>query len=66
MQSTGARRTPKTLAAKVRSDPHPSDAIDLYQNALEAMQQGQFEKARSLFNSLDTSCPPEIQERVRV
>ncbi len=66
MQSTGARRTPKTLAAKVRPEPHPSDAIGLYQSGLEAMQQGQFEKARGLFNSLDATCPPEIKERVRI
>ena len=66
MQSTGVRRTPKTLAAKVRPEPHPSDALGLYQSGLEAMQQGQFDKARSLFSSLDSNCPPEIQERVRV
>jgi outer membrane protein assembly factor BamD (BamD/ComL family) len=66
MQSTGVRRTPKTLAAKVRSADHPSDALSLYQKGLEAMQQGQFDRARLLLQSLDSSCPAEIQERVRV
>ena len=37
-----------------------------YQNAIQLMQQGKFEKARVLFDKLSREAPPEILERSRV
>lgn len=64
-----SRRTPKTIAAKIRPlspAPAQAQALALYGSALEAMQQGKFEKAAQTFAKLGSDCPPEIKERVRV
>ena len=37
-----------------------------YQNAVQLMQQGKYEKARAAFEKLSRDAPPEIMERVRV
>jgi len=62
------RRTPKTIAAKVRpiTNTAQTQALAIYSSALEAMQQGKFEKAAQTFAQLASDCPPEIRERVRV
>ena len=68
METTGTRRTPKTIAAKVRpiTNAAQTQALAIYQAALEAMQQGRFEKASQTFAKLSDDCPAEIRERVRV
>jgi outer membrane protein assembly factor BamD (BamD/ComL family) len=68
MESTGTRRTPRTIAAKVRpiTSSAQTQALVIYQSALEAMQQGKFEKASQTFAKLQSDCPAEIRERVRV
>jgi outer membrane protein assembly factor BamD (BamD/ComL family) len=68
MDSTGTRRTPRTIAAKVRpiTSSAQTQALLIYQSALEAMQQGKFEKASQTFAKLQSDCPAEIRERVRV
>ncbi|HEY0786745.1 MAG TPA: hypothetical protein VGD62_12810, partial [Acidobacteriaceae bacterium] len=68
MESTGNRRTPKTIAAKVRpiTNTAQAQALVIYQAAVEAMQQGKFEKAAQTFSRLAGDCPLEIRERVRI
>ena len=68
METPGTRRTPKTIAAKVRpiSNPALDNALAIYQAALEAMQEGRFQKAADTFAELGADCPPEIRERVSV
>ncbi len=60
--------SPKTLAAKIRpfTNNAQKEALQLYGNALQAMQSGRFEEALAAFQSIDTGCPPEIRERARV
>lgn len=41
-------------------------ALQQYQSALLLMQEGKFEKARSLFNKIAQDGPPELLERSRV
>ena len=67
-QSTGSRRTPRTIAGKTRPTTNPAQQQTLhqYQNALHFMQEGKFEKARAVFENLSADAPPELQERVRV
>ena len=62
------KRTPKTIAGKMRpvADPTHQKSLTEYQNALKLMQEGKFEKARELFQSLAESAAPELQERSRV
>jgi outer membrane protein assembly factor BamD (BamD/ComL family) len=63
------RRSPKTIAAKVRpitTPPAQAQALSIYASALEAMQHGKFEKAAQTFAKLGSDCPPEVRERVRV
>ncbi len=68
MDSTSPRRTPKTIAGKVRPmvNQAQAQALALYQSALEAMQQGKFDKASQVFAKIESDCPLEIRERVRV
>jgi tetratricopeptide (TPR) repeat protein len=62
------RRTPRTIAAKLRpiTSTAQAQALAIYTSALEAMQEGKFEKAAQTFAKLDADCPPEIRERVKV
>ncbi len=68
MDKPSPRRTPKTIAAKVRPITNTAQvqALAHYQAAIEAMQQGRFEKAAQTFAKIDSDCPLEIRERVRV
>jgi len=67
-ESSANRRTPRTAVAK--SHPSPSaaqqKALQEYQNAVQLMQDGRFEKARTLFDRLMREAPPEIAERTRM
>lgn len=66
-ESSSAKRTPRAPAAKPHggNDPQQRQLGD-YQNAVQLMQEGRFEKARSLFEKLVHDAPPEILERSRV
>jgi tetratricopeptide (TPR) repeat protein len=63
-----AKRSPKTIAGKMRPavDPAHQKSLNDYQNALKFMQEGKFEKARELFVALAEHAAPELQERSRV
>ncbi len=60
--------TPKTLAARI----HPftnnaqREALNVYSNAVQEMQTGNFREALAGFQSLDSSASPEIRERAGV
>ena len=68
MDSSSPRRTPKTLAAKVRpiNSNGQKEVLATYGSAIEALQQGRFERAHELFTSMSEDAPVEIRERVRV
>lgn len=53
----------KKLPAAKSSSPHPSYAH--YQSAMQFMQEGKFDKARSIFEKLIQNGAPELQERSR-
>ena len=61
-------RSLRVMAAKkapppVKPAPHPSFAH--YQSAMQLMQEGKFEKARTLFEKLTQNGAPELLERSR-
>jgi tetratricopeptide (TPR) repeat protein len=62
-----ARRSPRSPAGK---SPSPASEnkqmLSDYQNAVQLMQQGKFEKARVLFDKLSRDGAPEILERARI
>ena len=63
-----ARRSPRAASAKsvpTRNEPNQRQMQD-YQNAVQFMQEGKFEKARALFDKLAREATPEIVERARV
>jgi tetratricopeptide (TPR) repeat protein len=67
-ESSANRRTPRSPVAKSQSassDTHQR-ALQDYQNAVQLMQDGRFEKARTLFERLVREAPPEILERARM
>ena len=65
--SSAARRAPKTSAARAgAASSENKQMLQDYQNALQLMQQGKFEKARALFEKLSRDAPAEILERSRV
>ncbi|HEX3941324.1 MAG TPA: hypothetical protein VHX11_07565 [Acidobacteriaceae bacterium] len=66
-QDSGSRRNSRTIAGKVRTlaSPTQQKSLQEYQNALQWMQEGKYEKARTTFEKLGQEGPPEIQERVR-
>jgi tetratricopeptide (TPR) repeat protein len=62
-----ARRSPRSPAGKPAAPSSQNkQALQDYQNALQFMQQGKFEKARVLFDKLSREGSPEILERSRV
>jgi tetratricopeptide (TPR) repeat protein len=67
-QGLGGRRTPRTIAGKARLAPNLSQQKSLgeYQTALQWMQEGKYEKARTAFEKLSKDGPGELLERVRV
>ncbi|MGC2300111.1 MAG: tetratricopeptide repeat protein [Acidobacteriaceae bacterium] len=62
-ETSTARRSPRTPAAKAGEN---TRLLQDYQNALQLMQQGKFEKARAAFEKIVKDAPPEILERSRV
>lgn len=61
------RRSPRSTAGKSASQSSENkQMLQDYQNALQLMQQGKYEKARALFEKLTRDAPPEILERSRV
>lgn len=66
--SSTARRTPRPTAASSRSASEGAQArlLQEYQNALQQMQEGKFEKARVILEKIVPDAPPEILERARV
>jgi tetratricopeptide (TPR) repeat protein len=66
-ESTTARRSPRSSASKSNAPSGENkQMLQDYQNALQLMQQGKFEKARALFEKLPRDAPAEILERSRV
>jgi tetratricopeptide (TPR) repeat protein len=62
-----ARRSPRSPAGKPAAPPSQNkQVLQDYQNAVQFMQQGKFEKARVLFDKLSRESSPEILERSRV
>ena len=62
-----ARRSPRSQAAKPAGPSSENkQMLQDYQNALQLMQQGKYEKARVLFDRLSREGSPEILERSRV
>jgi tetratricopeptide (TPR) repeat protein len=66
--AAGSRSSLRTIAGKVRTMPNASQQKSLteYQNALQWMQEGKYEKARAAFQKLSQEGPAEVLERVRV
>jgi tetratricopeptide (TPR) repeat protein len=63
-ETSTARRSP---AAKSKAPTGENkQMLQDYQNAVQFMQQGKFEKARALFDKLSRDGAPEILERARV
>jgi tetratricopeptide (TPR) repeat protein len=66
-QESVKAKAPRTLAGKktssAKSAPHPSFAQ--YQNAMQFLQEGKFEKARAHFEKLTQNAAPELLERSR-
>lgn len=67
-ETSANRRSPRSGTA--RSRPTPSDAqqrvLQDYENAVQLMQDGRFEKARAIFERLVRDAPAEILERSRI
>jgi tetratricopeptide (TPR) repeat protein len=63
-----ADRTPRILEGKVRTVANPThhQSLQAYQNGLQFMQEGKFEKARVVFEKLIATGPTEVLERCRV
>jgi tetratricopeptide (TPR) repeat protein len=65
--SSPARRSPRTPTARAAAPSGENkQMLQDYQNALQLMQQGKFEKARAVFEKLTREATPEILERSRV
>ncbi len=64
----GPRRTPRTIAGKTQpvSNPAQQQALQHYQMGLQLMQEGKFDKARTIFEKLVNGGPAELTERSRV
>jgi tetratricopeptide (TPR) repeat protein len=64
----GARRTPRILEGKVSTVANPShhQSLQAYQSGILLIQEGKFEKARTVFEKLIASGPAEVLERCRV
>jgi len=67
-EGSGKAKQPRTIAGKSRpaSNPVLQQSLTQYQNAMQLMQEGKFEKARALFEKLSQDGPPELLERSRV
>jgi len=61
-------KQPRLIAGKTRpaSNPAHQQSLTQFQNAVQFMQEGKFDKARSLFEKLIHDGPPEVLERSKV
>ncbi len=66
--TTSTKRAPRTLAGTVPAGPDNSraEALALYESALRLMQAGKFEDAHAAFNTMLTSSPGDLADRVRM
>jgi tetratricopeptide (TPR) repeat protein len=64
----GIRRTPRILEGKVSTVANPThhQSLQSYQSGIQLMQEGKFEKARTIFEKLIATGPAEVLERCRV
>ncbi len=66
-QAAGTRRTAQPASEKPRTvDKAHEHALQHFQSAVQLMQEGKFEKARTAFEKLLPSAPPELLERAKV
>lgn len=66
--SISTKRTPRTLAGTVgpAGDVSREQALALYESALRLMQAGKFEEAHRAFDTMLTTCPGDLADRVRM
>jgi len=70
-QAAGTRR-PRPIAEKTRpvvdkaADKAHEQALQQYQGAVQLMQEGKYEKARTAFEKLVATAPPELLERSKI
>ena len=66
--SSASKRSPRTLAGVVPApqDGSRSEAIASYEAALKLMQQGNYDKAHALFNSMLQASPGDLADRIRM
>lgn len=66
--STPTKRTPRTLAGTVAGASNHSreQALDFYESALRLMQAGKFKEAQAAFETLLSTCPGDLADRVRM
>lgn len=67
-QGNAKGRQLKSIAGKAKPTANPAHEQSLahYQNAVQMMQEGKFEKARALFEKINYESAPELSERSRV
>ncbi|HEX4036707.1 MAG TPA: hypothetical protein VHX37_01500 [Acidobacteriaceae bacterium] len=66
-ETPATRRPARSAAAKANAAGADNPrALQEYQNALQLMQQGKYEKARAAFEKLGREGPPEVLERSRI
>lgn len=66
-ETSTARRSGRSTSAKPAAQSSENkQMLQDYQNAVQFMQQGKYEKARTLFDKLSRDASPEILERCRV
>jgi len=67
-QDSATAKQPRTVTGKARPAPDSAHQQSLahFQNAVQLMQEGKFERARLLFEKLVQDGPPEVLERSRV
>jgi tetratricopeptide (TPR) repeat protein len=66
-QAAGTRRTAHAASEKTRPvDKAHEHALQHYQSAVQLMQEGKFEKARTAFEKLIPTAPPELLERSKI
>jgi tetratricopeptide (TPR) repeat protein len=71
-QAAGTRRPQRAIADKPRpvvdkaTEKALEQALQHYQGAVQLMQEGKYEKARTAFEKLVATAPPELLERTKI
>src|SRR5579883_1418766 len=67
-QESVKAKQPRVIGSKTRpsSNPAQQQSLTQFQNAMQYMQEGKFERARALFEKLAQDGAPELLERSRV